>query len=86
MENIKDKVERIKEKADLFLKNQIPIFIENIYGDYFFCEIIKINSDYLIVKNFTGKRKYETDKIYFLDIIKLDEYKEEEKEDENKDS
>jgi len=78
MGNVMEKVERYKLKANLFLKQKTQAFIENIQGDYFFCRVIEVKDDYLIVKGFAGKRKFEVDKIFFLDIIRLEEYEEKE--------
>ena len=75
-DNIKEVIERHKEKAKIFLDNNIRAFIENIQGDYFFCDILSISDDYIIVKGFAGRRKFEEDKIYFVDIKRLEEYKE----------
>jgi hypothetical protein len=76
MEKVKEKIIRNKEKAKLFLDKNIKIFISNINSDYFFCNIVKIEEDYIVVKGFAGKRKFEEDKIYFLDIDRFEEYEE----------
>ena len=74
-EKIQEQIERHKEKAKIFLENYIPTFIENIKGDYFFCDILSISDDYIIVRGFAGRRKCEEDKIYFVDIKRIEEYK-----------
>lgn len=76
MDKVKEKIERNKEKAKIFLNKNIKVFISDINGNYFFCKINSIKEDYLVVKGFAGKRKLEMDKIYFLDIVRLEEYKE----------
>ena len=74
--DIMDKVERFKIKANIFLKDKIPAFIENINGDYFFCDILKIFENYIEVYNFDGRRKGEIDRIFFIDILIFTDYKE----------
>ncbi len=77
MENgIKDKAERIKAKAEIFLKNKTKTFIVDSFDNYYFCDIISVEEDYLIVLGFAGRRKFERDKIYFVDVLRLEEYKE----------
>ena len=78
MENIKEKVERIKAKADLFLKNDIKVFIVDTLDNYYWCDILSVGEDYLFVQHFTGKKKFEKERILWLDIIKFEEYKENE--------
>ena len=78
MENIKEKVERIKAKAELFLKNDTKVFIVDTLDNYYWCDILLIGEDYLFVQHFTGKKKFEKERILWLDIIKFEEYKENE--------
>ena len=76
-ETITEKVERFKAKAELFLKNDIKVFITDIYENYFFCDILLVGEDHILVKGFKGKRKLEKDRILWFDVVKLEEYKEE---------
>jgi len=76
-ERIKDSVERLRLKAELFLKKDIKAFIIDIFNNYYFCDILVVGEDYLYVKNFIGKRKGENDRILWYDILKIDEYKQE---------
>jgi hypothetical protein len=76
MEMVKEQIIRNKEKAKLFLEKNIKAFISNINGDYFFCNILSVYEDFIIVKGFAGRRKYEEEKIYFLDIKRFEEYEE----------
>lgn len=78
MDKIKDKIERWKGKAEIFLKNNTKAFITDIADNYYFCDINSIDEDYLFVKNFAGKRKGEEDKILWFDIIKFEEYQDKE--------
>jgi len=78
METIKDKVERLKGKAEIFLKNNTKTFIVDIENNYYFCYILLVGEDYLYVKNFTGKKQGEKERIVWYDIIKFEEYQEKE--------
>jgi len=79
METVKDKIERLKGKAEIFLKNNTKAFIVDIYDNYYFCDIILVGEDYLYVQHFTGKKKGEKERIVWFDIIKFEEYQEKEK-------
>ena len=78
METVKEKVERYKGKAEVFLKNNTKAFIINTSGDYFFCNIMIVGEDYLYVQHFTGKKKGEKERVVWFDIIKFEEYEEKE--------
>lgn len=75
-QGIKDKVERTKVKAKIFLEKNIKTFIVDIDNNYYFCDLKSIEEDFLIVIGFAGRRKFETDKIFFIDIIRFEEYEE----------
>ena len=74
--DIKEKVARYKEKAEIFLRNKTKAFIEDIDKNYYFCDITKVEEDFIEVIGFAGRRKFERDKIYFTDIIRFEEYEE----------
>jgi len=76
MEKVKDKVERFKGKAEIFLKNNTRAFIVDTANDYYFCYILIIGEDYLYIQHFTGKKKLEKERILWFDIIKFEEYEE----------
>lgn len=75
-QGIKDKAERIKVKAELFLEKNIKAFIVDINNDFYFCDIESIGDDHLVVIGFAGRRKFEKDKIFFIDILRFEEYEE----------
>lgn len=70
------KIQRYKDKANIFLNDNISAFIENFDGDYFFCEILEVSDNYIIVKGFAGNRNGETDRIFFIDVKRFEEYEE----------
>ena len=76
MLKVKDMDERMKAKAEIFLKNSIKAFIVDVYDNYYFCDILLVGEDYLYVKHFTGKKKGEKERIVWFDIIKFEEYQE----------
>lgn len=75
MEMIKEKIERWKLKADMFLKNNIKAFIVDTSDNYYFCTIDKLGDLYLFVNSFAGQRKGNRDRIMWIDILRFDEYK-----------
>ena len=79
METVKDKIERLKGKAEIFLKNNTKAFIVDTIDNYYFCDILLVGEDYLYVQHFTGKKKGEKERIVWFDIIKFEEYQEKEK-------
>ncbi len=82
MENeLRDKIERFKIKAEGFLKENIRAFIIDINDTYYFCDIIFVGENHLVVQGFKGIKKLEKDRIYWADVIRLEEYKSRENED-----
>jgi len=69
----KEIIERIQEKAKIFLDNDIPAFIKDIKDNYFFCDILFVGEIYLMIYDFKRKEKF---KLYWQDILVFDEYKE----------
>ena len=80
-EILKEKIERFKIKAELFLKNNTRCFIIDVYDNYYFCDILFVGEDYLVVYGFDGVRKCEKDRILWADVVTLREYEEREEND-----
>lgn len=76
MDKVKDNMERHKVKAKIFLDSGEKAFMKNFDNDLFFCTIIKVEEDYMIVDCFAGHRKGTTPKIYFVDVDVFNEYEE----------
>lgn len=74
--DIRDTIERFKIKAEGFLKTNDKIFIVDTNDTYYWCNIISIEETYILIQNFKGVRQYEKEKIFWADITKIDEYKE----------
>lgn len=82
--DLRNKIERMKIKAEGLLKEDIRAFIIDVNDTYYFCDIIFVGENYLVVQGFKGERKLEKDRLFWADVIKLEEYQEkEEKENEN---
>lgn len=75
-ETIKEKIERLRIKAEIFLKNNTRAFIVDTSNTYHFCEILLVGEDYLYIYNFKGNRGGEKERIVWADIIRFEEYKE----------
>ena len=77
-EGIRGKLERLKDKAEFFLEKDIRAFIKDNYDNFYFCDILLVGETHLLISNFAGKRKGEKDRILWIDIKDISEYKEEE--------
>ncbi len=77
METVNNKLERLRAKAELFLKEDIKVFLKTYDNDYYFCNILLVDEDYITIYNFRGKRKGEKNRLLWLDVDELEEYKEE---------
>ena len=77
MEKVKEQIERLKGKAEVFLKNNTKAFIVDSLDNYYFCKIILVGEDYLYIENFRGKRAGERDRLVWFDVIRFEEYREE---------
>ena len=77
MVKIKDMEERFKAKAEIFLRNNIKAFIVDVFDNYYFCEILFVDDDSIHVQHFTGKKQSEKERIFYPDIIRFEEYKNE---------
>jgi hypothetical protein len=75
---IREIIERFKIKAESFLKNNTKVFLKDIFDNIHFCYIKTLFSDWIIIQDFEGKRKYEITRIYWPDIKLMEEYKERE--------
>ena len=75
MDNDKN-IERLRSLANLFLKNNLKAFITDYGKNFFFCDIIYVCDDYVLVENFSGQKKGQQERIFFLNIERFEEYKE----------
>jgi len=75
-QGMKDKVERIKAKAELFLVEKIKAFVVDVGDNYYFCDIKYVGQNSMNIVGFAGHRKNQEDKIFFVDILRFEEYEE----------
>ena len=76
--DVKEKIERLKLKADLFLKEKQKAFVRDIYDNYYFCYIKKNKINELSIENFEGPRFEEgkiNENLDWLNIIGIDKFK-----------
>ena len=79
-ENIREKIERWKLLADIFVKNNSKVFLKTINGNFHFCIVVLNGEDSLLVENFAPEqRSGNRDKIYWVEVETFEEYKEEKK-------
>lgn len=76
-ETIKQRIERLQLKAELFLKEDIRAFVRDVYDNYHFCDIVLVGENHLLIQNFKGNRKGERLRIFWPDIVEISEYREE---------
>lgn len=76
MEEIKEKIERWKIKADILIKENKKAFLKDINETYFWCYLIKFDDFRITFKPFKGNGEGIVLKKYWSDIIKFDEYEE----------
>lgn len=74
-EELRNKIERFKIKAEGFLKDNIKAFIVDINDTYYFCDIILVGENYLVVKDF---RREDKERLFWADVVKFEEYKDKE--------
>lgn len=74
MEGIKEKIERMKIKADALIAENKPAFIKDSNETYFSCYIIKNEEHKLFFKPFEGNNTGELLNRYWADILKFVEY------------
>lgn len=75
-ETVTERIERLKLKAALFLKEDIRAFIKDVYDNYHFCDILLVGEDWLLIHHFKGSRMGEKTRIFWPDIIEISEYRE----------
>ena len=71
---MENKVNRLKDKADLFLKEDKRVVVKTYNKDWFFCDILIVGETRLTIQSFSGKRTGQTDHILWIDIYDIEEY------------
>jgi hypothetical protein len=73
-EGLRNKVEGFRTKAEFFKEKKLRAFISDLGKTFYFCEILEVDDVRIVVYNFAGKRKGETDRILLVDIYEFKEY------------
>ncbi len=76
-ETIKNKIERLRIKAELLLEENKKCFIRDVYDTYHFCDIILVGEKYITFVPFKGKGQGTKITEYWVDISDIKEYHEE---------
>lgn len=74
---LRENIARIKELAQIFLKNDDKIYLKDIDGNLYFCNIVLIGEDIIRVHCF-GPKQREGNKydLYWPLVVKLEKLKE----------
>ena len=70
--NLNMKIERWREKAELFLTNNIKCFIKTIDGSFHSADILFTGLNYLTIYDFIKKENF---RVYWLDVLLVEEWK-----------
>ena len=71
--DIETKIERWRQKAELFLKEDIKCFLKTIDGGFHSADILLVGLNNLLIYDFIKKEKF---RIYWLDVLLFEEYEE----------
>lgn len=75
-QGMNDKVIRFKAKAEVFLNTKTKAFIVDADNNFYFCDIIFVGDVYCEVISFAGNRNGEKNRLYYVDILRFEEYAE----------
>lgn len=74
--DFKDKVERWKATAEIFLKKDIPVFIKDLDDNFYFADILLVGEDTISIKCFSPKdRSGQKFNLYWTLIKDFEEYR-----------
>jgi hypothetical protein len=70
----KDRIQRLRETADLFLQKDKNVFIKDINGNIYFCKILLVGEETLRIDiHGPMQRAGENATLYWPMIVKLEE-------------
>ncbi len=75
-DELREKLERLRIKAEGFLKTNTRAFIVDANDTYYFCDIIFAGEDTITVQNFKGIYAGIKKRLFWADVMKFEEYKE----------
>ena len=73
---LREKLERLRIKAEGFLKTNTRAFIVDTNDTYYFCDIIFVGEDTLTIENFKGIYANIKKRLFWADVVKFEEYQE----------
>lgn len=68
-------ITELKKRAEIFLRNNIRVFIKDCYDNFYFAQIKEIFPDWVFVYNFKGNREGQNTRILWIDIVEINEYR-----------
>lgn len=71
-----ERIDRLKEKAEYFLENNVKAFIKDSANNFYFCDLLVVGETHLLVENFSGQREGKKSQILWLDVEVFSEYRE----------
>ena len=75
MDTVKEKIEKWKLTAEIFLKDDVRAFVKDTSDNIYFCDIILVGEDTLTIQCFgPPQRKDEKKVLYWPLISEFDEY------------
>lgn len=75
METVKDKIERIKETAEILLKNNVRAFVKDTSDNLYFCDILLVGEDSICILCFAPPQRVgKKFTLYYPLILELKDY------------
>ncbi len=74
-EEIRDRMERFRIKAEIFLKNDTKVFLVDINDTYYWADLILVTEDTVTVMSFDGEHKGIKKTLLWVDVVKFEAYK-----------
>lgn len=78
IDDVREKIERFRIKAESFLKTNTRAFIVDTNNTYYWCDILFVGEESITVEAFSGVFKDVKKRLYWADVIKFEEYRERE--------
>jgi len=70
-----EKIERWKDKAEVFLENNIKCFIKSLDGGYYSGDVLLVGNNWISVYDIVRKKNF---RVFWLDIVLFEEFKKKE--------
>jgi len=78
-DELREKLERLKIKAESFLKTDTRAFIIDTNDTWYWCDIIFVGDDTITIQPFKGIYAGIKKRLFWADVLKLEEYQEKER-------